>query len=130
MLKAQSRVCLQQSLQHGIEVSARSPLWLQAGLIQPMNRQQEFEAQLHHNDLQTVNELLNNLEKEVLKQFYEFHFDEIVALIAKCRDLRLVLGDLYLLDSTMIPILSEDNLFVYMVNVAIQNGVLTKSSFE
>ena len=95
-----------------------------------MNRQQEFEAQLHRNDLQTVNELLNNPEKEVLKQFYEFHFDEIVALIVKCRDLRLVLGDLYLLDSTMIPILSEDNLFVYMVNVAIQNGVLTKRSFE
>lgn len=95
-----------------------------------MNRKEEFATQLHRDDLRTVNELLNNPEKEALKQFYCDHFDEIVDLISKCRSLRNVIEDFYALAPELQSVLSEDFLFVYMVNTAIQNGVLTKDSFK
>lgn len=95
-----------------------------------MNRNEEFEAQLRRDDLHTVQELLTNPEKESLRRFYEEHFDEIEALIANCRSMRTVLEDLYALDSVMEPMLSSDHLFVYMINVAIKNGVLTKKALQ
>lgn len=94
-----------------------------------MNRKEEFAAQLHRDDLRTVSELLNNPEKETIKQFYSAHFDEIVELIANCRSLRNVIEDFYHLAPEMQSILSADHLFVYMVNVAINNGVLKKDCF-
>lgn len=95
-----------------------------------MNRNEEFEAQLRRDDLHTVQELLTNPEKESLRRFYEEHFDEIEALIVNCRSMRTVLEDLYALDPAMRPVLSSDHLFVYMVNTAIQNGVLTKNVLQ
>jgi len=95
-----------------------------------MNRKEEFAAQLHRDDLRTVSELLNNPDKEAIKQFYFEHFDEIVDLISKCRNLRSVIEDFYALAPELQSLLSVDNLFVYMVNTAIQNGVLTKDCFK
>ena len=94
-----------------------------------MTRQHEFEEQLHRDDLQTVKELMNNPEKEALKQFYEYHFNEITDLIANCKSIRTVIEDICNLEPNMSPLLMADSLFVYTVNVAIKNGVLTKNSF-
>lgn len=95
-----------------------------------MNHKEEFEAQLARDDERVVNELLNDPEKAVIRDFYNARFDEISALIANCRNLRTVIEDICDLEPEMRSILMEDHLFVYMVNVAIKNGALRKDSFN
>lgn len=95
-----------------------------------MNHKEEFEVQLARDDERVVNELLYNPEKAVIRDFYYAWFDEISALIANCRSLRIVIEDICNLEPEMSSILMEEHLFVYMVNTAIKNGVLRKESFE
>lgn len=95
-----------------------------------MGRREEFEAQLRRDDERTANELLTNPEKESILKFYEAHFDEIKQLVANCRSLRNVIEDFYAIEPSMRQQLSDDHLFVYMVNVAVQKGVLTRESFS
>ena len=47
-----------------------------------MNHKEEFEAQLARDDERVVNELLNNPEKAVIRDFYNARFDEISAFTA------------------------------------------------
>lgn len=95
-----------------------------------MNHTEEFEAQLARDDERVLYELLHNPEKAVIRDFYNTWFDEISVLIADCRSFRTAIEDICNLEPEMRSILMEDHLFVYMVNVAIKNGVLRKDSFE
>ncbi len=94
-----------------------------------MRHKDEFEKQLEKDDERVVDELLHNHDKAVFRDFYEAWFDEISALIANCTSLRTVIEDICNLEPEMQNLLMEDHLFVYMVNVAIKNGVLTKEQF-
>lgn len=89
-----------------------------------MNKEQEFREQLERNDWETVGELVNNPEWEWLKSFYAAHFNEIEGLVKNCRSLRTVIEDICSLEPALGSRLIENNLFVYQVNLAIQNGVL------
>lgn len=95
-----------------------------------MNRREEFEKQLKHDDERVVHELLHDPDKVMLRNFYEARFDEISALIANCRNTRIVIEDICNLESEMQSLLMENFLFVKQVNDAIKNGVLKKEQFE
>lgn len=89
-----------------------------------MNRELEFREQLERNDQETVWELVNNPEWEWLKSFYAAHFNEIISMVMNCRSLRTVIEDICSLEPSLGSRLIEKDLFVYRMNLAIQNGVL------
>ena len=95
-----------------------------------MNHKEEFEKQLIRDDERVVHELLHNPEKAIIRDFYDAWFDEISVLIANSRSLRTVIEDICALEPKMAPYLMEESLFVYQVNVAIHDGVLSKDSFD
>jgi len=74
------------------------------------------------------NQLLNDVEWEWLCEFYETHFDEIVELL-RMRSPRLMLEDFYSLEPSLKSRLSENHLYVYQVNLAIQDGLLSQDMF-
>lgn len=94
-----------------------------------MNRQQEFEAQLAQDNERVVNELLNNPEWEWLREFYRSNWDEIIALL-KRETLRTVVEDFGQLKPPLALSLTQNQLFVYQVNLAIYHGVLTIELFK
>lgn len=85
----------------------------------------EFEEQLAHSDTRIVKELLEEPKWASIRAFYENHYDEICDLLKFCK-LREVLEDICSLDPSMNSELCENSLFVYQINLAIKNGVLTK----
>ncbi len=74
------------------------------------------------------NLLLNDAERGWLRVFYETHFDEIVELL-RVRNPRLVLEDYHSLEPSLKSLLSKHHLFLYQVNLTIQDGVLRKDMF-
>lgn len=95
-----------------------------------MNRREDFEKQLKHDDERVVHELLHDPDKTMLRDFYYARFNEIKKLIANCRNTRNVIEDICNLEPEMQSLLIENFLFVKQVNDAIKNGVLIKEQFE
>ena len=91
-------------------------------------QRREFEAQLERANYRAAYELLNDPKKVLLRSFYENHFDEIEDILRYTKP-RMTLEEYKALDPTMASELYEDRLFVYQVNLAIVDGVLTKDNF-
>lgn len=97
-----------------------------------MNRQQEFEEQLQRNNQQVVDDLLNDQQWSILRDFYKNHFDEIEELLRIRRNSRMVIEDFYSLEPALKPFLNANSdgfLFAYQVNEAIKGGYLTQDMF-
>ena len=94
-----------------------------------MNRQREFEEQLERGDRRVVHQLLNDQKWSWLKLFYQRHFDEVRSLL-NGSNLRTVVEDFGYLEPALKTALVDNQLFVYMINTAIYNGVLKRVCFE
>lgn len=94
-----------------------------------MNRQREFEEQLERGDRRVVHQLLNDQEWSWLKLFYQRNFDEVRSLL-NGSNLRTVVEDFGYLEPALKTALVDNQLFVYMINTAIYNGVLKRECFE
>ena len=94
-----------------------------------MNRQRECEEQLERGDRRVVHQLLNDQKWSWLKLFYQRHFDEVRSLL-NGSNLRTVVEDFGYLEPALKTALVDNQLFVYMINIAIYNGVLKRECFE
>ena len=94
-----------------------------------MNRQREFEEQLERGDRRVVHQLLNDQKWSWLKLFYQRHFDEVRSLL-NGSNLRTVVEDFGYLEPALKTALVDNQLFVYMINTAIYNGVLKRECYE
>lgn len=89
-------------------------------------RERQFQEQLVRNQTNTVNQLLNDPQYADLRKFYEYHYDEVEALL-RTKGVRLVQESMWSMEPYLKQVIDENMAFLSEINNAIKNGIFTKN---
>lgn len=89
-------------------------------------RDRQFQEQLYRNQATAVNQLLNDPQYADLRKFYEYHYDEVEALL-RTQGVRQVQEAMWAMEPYLKQVIDENMSFLSEINNAIKNGIFKRN---